>query len=136
MRTKFGDKLEAARLRTGEYGSEPGERFGAFELHGPTGAELLMIADAGGRLAGELGQWEHVSVSTARRIPNWHEMNFVKNLFWDEEEAVLQFHAPRSRYVNCHPYCLHLWRPVDDHVRLPPMILVGAGGNAALVKLV
>jgi hypothetical protein len=27
--------------------------------------------------------------------------------------------------VNNHPFCLHLWRAVDQHMRLPPSIMVG-----------
>lgn len=77
-------------------------------------------AEAGDTLA---DGWEHVSVSTERRIPNWTEMCFVKNLFWDEEDCVVQFHPPASRYVNRHPYCLHLWRHAS--FPLPPMYLVG-----------
>lgn len=56
--------------------------------------------------------WEHVSVSILEqeRCPTWEEMCFVKNFFWNEEDTVLQFHPPKSEYVNTHPYCLHLWR--------------------------
>jgi len=28
---------------------------------------------------------EHVSVSLEKHCPNWQEMYFVKDLFWDEE---------------------------------------------------
>jgi len=28
--------------------------------------------------------WEHVSFSLPNRCPNWREMCFIKNLFWDE----------------------------------------------------
>jgi hypothetical protein len=38
---------------------------------------------------------------------------------------VVQFHPPKSQYVNCHPYCLHLWRNKNQEVILPPSILVG-----------
>ena len=53
------------------------------------------------------------------------EMCFVKDLFWDDEETVVQFHPPRSEYVNYHPYCLHLWKQVATKVDLPPSIFVG-----------
>jgi len=32
--------------------------------------------------------WEHVSVSIHDRMPTWEEMNFIKNLFWDEDEYI------------------------------------------------
>jgi len=69
--------------------------------------------------------WEHVSVSLANRLPTWNEMCLVKRMFWDEEDCVVQFHPPKSQYVNCHPYCLHLWRKVGSEFEMPPSILVG-----------
>jgi hypothetical protein len=118
-------------VRHGDYGSEPGDLYGAFELQGPCGSKLTLLSSGNPHT---LGAWGHVSVSTPKRIPNWLEMSFAKWLFWDDEECVLQFHPPRSCYVNCHPYCLHLWRPTDNHVRLPPMILVGASGDVEPVR--
>ena len=77
--------------------------------------------------------WEHVSVSTSFRCPTWDEMCWIKGLFWDDEDCVVQFHPPRSEYVNAHPYCLHLWRPVGAQIATPPTHLVGpmAGEVAA-----
>lgn len=69
--------------------------------------------------------WEHVSISLDNRTPNWREMCFIKDLFWDEEECIVQYHPPKSEYVNNHPYCLHLWRPKDEKLPTPPSILVG-----------
>lgn len=68
--------------------------------------------------------WEHVSVSLPYRSPTWEEMCKVKDLFWDDEDCVIQYHPPKSEYVNNHPFCLHLWRP-PDKVDTPPSILVG-----------
>ena len=72
----------------------------------------------------EMG-WEHVSVSLRNRCPNWKEMNAVKNLFWSEEDAVMQLHPPKSEYVNCHPNVLHLWRPTNETIPRPPTFMVG-----------
>jgi len=69
--------------------------------------------------------WEHVSVSTATRCPTWEEMCLVKRLFWDTEDCVMQLHPPQSQYVNNHPYCLHLWRPIGVTIPMPPSIMVG-----------
>jgi hypothetical protein len=51
----------------------------------------------------------------------------IKELFWDDaEDWAVQYHPPMSRYVNNHPYCLHLWRPTDcGEMPFPPDILVG-----------
>jgi hypothetical protein len=89
---------------------------------GPCGALLRIIA--GAAEVPESEGWEHVSVSIDRRNPNWQEMCFVKDLFWSADELVVQFHPPTSAHINVHPHCLHLWRPGDGHIRLPPRILV------------
>ena len=71
--------------------------------------------------------WEHVSVTHANafRSPSWKEMCFIKDLFWGEEDTVVQYHPPKSEYVNNHPHVLHLWRPVVGDIISPPSILVG-----------
>ena len=106
--------------------------YGAFFVQGPCGEELKIVASGADPDDRDSAGWEHVSVSTRRRPPNWQEMCFVKDLFWDEEECVIQFHPPKSCYVNNHQFCLHLWRPTDDHVRLPPSILVGVKDKGVL----
>ncbi len=72
--------------------------------------------------------WEHVSVSmaTVDRCPTWAEMSVVKSIFWDDDDLVVQFHPPRSEYVNNHPYVLHLWRKAgtNDFCERPPVELV------------
>lgn len=70
------------------------------------------------------GGWEHVSVSYPKRIPTWEEMCKVKDIFWHEEECAVQYHPPRSEYVNIHQYCLHLWRKGGENPELPPKIFV------------
>lgn len=77
------------------------------------------------RLGLDLPAWEHVSVSTAVRCPTWGEMCYIKQLFWDAEDVVMQLHPRESEYVNQHPYCLHLWHPVGVEIPAPPFILVG-----------
>ena len=110
------------RIRTGELGSndDVGTQ-GAFMI--PESAAhkrpaIAVIASFG-------GGWEHVSASTHFRCPTWGEMCTVKDLFWDEEDCVVQYHPPASTYVNNHPYCLHLWRPIGIVLPTPPSIMVG-----------
>jgi len=75
--------------------------------------------------------WQHVSVtisSTKRKVercPTWEEMCFVKELFWDDTETALQYHPPKSEYVNNHLYCLHLWKPDNIEIPLPNSLMVG-----------
>jgi hypothetical protein len=127
MRDRPSEKVEAGRIRTGEWQSPATANFGAFECQGPCGRALTILATDGldDSVPGAFG-WEHVSVSVkGHRPPNWQEMCWVKEQFWDDEETVLQFHPKKSEYVNCHPNCLHLWRNVGLDHPLPAAILVG-----------
>jgi hypothetical protein len=120
---RIDERLEQYRFRFGQWGSQTGDDFGSFRIPGPCGEDLLIIASPGD--AHEGIPWEHVSVSTRHRVPYWKEMCFVKDLFWDEEDAVVQFHPPRSKYVNNCERCLHLWRPMNGEFPAPPEIAVG-----------
>jgi hypothetical protein len=69
--------------------------------------------------------WEHVSISLPKRCPTWDEMNYVKGVFWRDDEVVMQLHPAKANYVNNHPFCLHLWRPLNATIPTPPSIMVG-----------
>ena len=58
------------------------------------------------------GGMEHVSVQLQRKLPTWEEMCEIKDIFWSEEEMVVQIHPRKSEYVNITD-ALHLWRPKD-----------------------
>jgi hypothetical protein len=111
------------RFRAGAYGSPDGADYGAFRIPGPCGEDLMVIASPGD--ADEGIPWEHISVSLRNRTPRWKEMCFIKDLFWNEDEAVMQLHPPKLEYINNHPHCLHLWRPTEGNIPLPPSIAVG-----------
>lgn len=119
---RFQGSLEQHRIRTGPYGSSFGDDYGAFLIPGPFNNTLKVIASPGD--ADEGIPWEHVSVSLQNRCPNWPEMCFIKGLFWDDEDAVMQLHPPKSDYVNNHEYCLHLWKPTTQAIPLPPKVAV------------
>lgn len=76
-------------------------------------------------LVGTGDGWEHVSVSRKSKVPSWEDMQRIKDLFWDEEDCVMQLHPPKSEYVNCHPNVLHLWRPLTARIPQPPYWMVG-----------
>jgi len=124
---------EDARRTSGPMATMPGEGlYGLFVVPAPTpGWELFIIAVTGAE-PGACG-WDHVSVharSTSKaqmRVPTWREMCLVKDLFWDEDDVVVQFHPAKRDYVNCHPAVLHLWRPVTGEFPVPPSHLVGPG---------
>jgi hypothetical protein len=88
------------------------------------GAAIRIISHDGIDEDERLSGWEHVSVSLEHRCPSWEEMQFVKELFWDDKEMVVQYHPPKSDYINCHPFCLHLWKPIGMQLPFPPIILV------------
>lgn len=64
--------------------------------------------------------WDHVSVSLRHRCPTWEEMSFIKNLFWEQDELVYQFHPPIQDYINIGKTVLHLWKSWNQDIRLPP----------------
>ncbi len=68
--------------------------------------------------------WDHVSVSINGRCPLWDEMCFVKDMFFHPGETVIQYHPAEKQYVNNHPNCLHLWRPQNHNVPMPPIHFV------------
>lgn len=124
MRERLPENLEKARVLTGHYASTRYDGAnGAFIIKGPT-KEILRIIACDGTDPDAL-EWEHVSISCGSRPPFWSEMCFVKNLFWEEEECVIQFHPPKSQYVNCHPFTLHLWRHTKNNFPTPSTHLIG-----------
>lgn len=106
---------------------------GVFVLESPEpGWRLALICSDGTDPDVPVGNgWEHVSVHAFRkdgrqmRTPNWREMAYIKDLCWDDEDVVIQYHPRKSEYVNNHPHVLHLWRPRHLTVPTPPPILVG-----------
>lgn len=77
-----------------------------------------------GVIASDGGGWDHVSVSHRNRIPTWEEMCKVKELFFEDDEVAMQLHPAKKDYINIHPNCLHLWRPQNQDIPLPPKIMV------------
>ncbi len=100
------------------YGSMGDAKNGAFKVF-VGGRSFFVIASSG-------DGWEHVSVhpKNKKRCPTWDEMCAVKDMFFEPEEVVMQLHPAHSEYVNNHPYCLHLWRPLEREIPLPPVKFV------------
>jgi hypothetical protein len=101
------------------WGWEGDETCGAFRVPLPLkNISTVVIASIG------MG-WDHVSVSLADRCPTWNEMEYIKRMFFNPLETVMQLHVPASDHINYHPYCLHLWRPLEAIIPRPPASLVG-----------
>lgn len=94
---------------------------GLYEVAKPT---MLRVIASRGEGQDQFDDWDHVSVSLPDHCPSWSQMSFIKDLFFEPHEVAMQLH-PVSEYVNNHPYCLHLWRPLRAAIPLPPSILVG-----------
>lgn len=116
MRQNPTRRIEKNRLK-----GIPGDPNGAFEIRWQDKRVFIISSDGMG--------WEHVSVSTPNETPSWDLMCYVKDLFWSGEEWVIQFHPAKSDYINCHPHCLHLWKPTDQAFPTPPSILTGFKEN-------
>ena len=71
--------------------------------------------------------WDHVSVAPLKSnyMPTWDDMCAVKDLFFKDDEAVIQIHPPKDEYINNKENCLHLWRRNDADMILPPSWMVG-----------
>lgn len=123
MRKQFSDRVERGRWTRGpgHLASQKGADYGMFDLRTNEGQALRVMVSSG---ADEV-PWEHVSVSTKTRCPTWKEMCWIKELFFEDEEVVIQYHPRKSDYVNQHPFCLHMWRPLNAELPLPPTIAVG-----------
>ena len=114
MREHPAALMEGFRCEHPTAGASPaGARFGAFQM-----GDLFIIASDG-------WGWDHVSVSTPNGTPAWVDMCAIKDLFWEAEETVIQFHPKRSEYVNLCGNALHLWKKQGGEHELPPQILTG-----------
>ena len=95
------------------------ETCGAFEVPSMRSGHLMYVIASSGE------GWDHVSVSLAKRTPNWYEMEQVKRLFFQDDEVAMQLHIPPDKHIDIHPNCLHLWRPHMVEIPLPPDWMVG-----------
>lgn len=72
--------------------------------------------------------WEHVSAHCRSHgeqfTPFWNDMCLLKDMFFEPTELVIQYHPPESEYINIHEHVLHLWRPKDKEIPLPPSEMV------------
>ena len=115
--------LEKYRLRDFErqyYGANGDKHNGVFRVFVQGKAFNVVVSDGGG--------WEHVSVSPTNRkrptCPTWEEMCEIKQMFFEDEETVVEYHPKKSDYVNLCNNCLHLWRPLNEKLPTPPRLYV------------
>ena len=121
--------LDAFRLTThhviDHYGTVGDSDFGVFVVPSPIDKQSLVVIASSGE------GWDHVSCSRRNRCPNWEEMEYVKRLFFRDGETAMQLHVPPSEHISVHPFCLHLWRPLDQEIPKPPPEFVALVRSAA-----
>ncbi len=120
--------IEQWRITQGRFASDKSfGANGAFQIpHNLVSLRIIVSDGTDWKLSGLPGiPFEHVSVSLAARCPTWEEMDFVKRIFWRDDETVFQLHVARENWINNHKYCLHLWKPVGIEIPLPPNKAVG-----------
>lgn len=108
--------------------ADDGFQAGAFEFPALEGAGIIRVLVSN-------HEWEHVSASCIDRCPTWAEMCMIKDIFWDSDECVVQFHPPASEYINYAPHCLHLWRPLNAQMPMPPSWMVGPKQGQSLAEM-
>lgn len=99
--------------------------------------EIFMPRWKGTFIASNGAGWEHVSVSPYQRsvTPTWDDMCRIKEIFFGDNEAVIQIHPPKDEYVNNVENCLHLWRCTYKEMVLPPSCLVGIKKGQTMAEL-
>lgn len=95
----------------------------AFVKSDQPGQHLQIIFSTGMR-------WDHVSACAATlehgpcRIPSYHEMKRIKRLFFRDDETAMELHVPTAEHINDNDHVLHLWRPQDHPIPMPPKSMV------------
>lgn len=92
--------LKAERCRVS---GPPNTNCGAFAIEQVGKPPLLIVVGNG-------YGWDHVSISTRTRCPDYAEMCLAKDLFFRDDECVMQLAVPAAEHVNMHEHCLHWWR--------------------------
>lgn len=123
--------------------TKPGDQFSSVPADGMNGIFIVpvhklintghrieafcIVSDGTGSDLQEVVPWEHVSVRVMEygksRMPDWNEMCAIKDVFWEDDETVVEFHPAKKNYVNVHPHVLHLWRNKNGFPT-PPIICV------------
>lgn len=98
------------------------EANGAFIIDRYNNGEFYLVIASNGQ------EWDHVSVTihkknggSVKKCPSYQEMMMIKEKLFSEEDVVFQLHPREEDYINTHPYCLHLWKPNNCNMVVPPL---------------
>jgi len=118
MKDVFPDVVEKARRARPPWPmTKKGDKEGYFQIRHNGNIFHVLLSDG--------MDWDHASISLDKnRTLTWEEMCYVKDLFFKEDEAVIQIHPKKEDYVNFAKTTLHLWR-YQGEFPLPDYIMVG-----------
>ena len=85
------------------YGWAGDETCGVFNVMSPIDQSPMTV------IASSESGWDHVSASRPNRCPNWPEMDFIKRLFFENDEVCMQLHVASKDHISIHDYTLHIW---------------------------
>lgn len=57
--------------------------------------------------------WIHTSFSRRSRIPDYKDMQFVKEVFIGEDKRAIMILPEKEKHVNIHEFCLHFFTGED-----------------------
>jgi hypothetical protein len=107
---------ESYRIRYGRLGSDESfEANGYFLVPYKDEYLLCLISDAGG--------WDHVNISLPHRTPNWNEIEFVRDTFFDAKDVVVIYSPPRLKPFLSNPNHIHLWRKQGQSFPIPSLFI-------------
>jgi hypothetical protein len=58
--------------------------------------------------------WLHVSMSRRHEVPDYSDLAEVKRTFVGPQRKAIMVLPAESEHYNLHPYCLHLYSPIDS----------------------
>lgn len=65
--------------------------------------------------------WLHVSFSRSSRLPSWDDLKIIRQDFISDQRECYSVLPTADRYVDAHPFTLHLWACLDaDRGRVLP----------------
>jgi hypothetical protein len=112
-------KANRWRIRNGKMASD--------ETYGFNGAFLVPIDGAMWHVIISDGMgWKHLSITNAERkvLPSWNVMCRAKDLFFADDEWTVQFMPAKDDNINDHPFCLHIWMPLNEEMPRPSVVQV------------
>lgn len=116
------EKLSRAnrwRIRKGKFASTEVDGWNGHFLV-PLEGELWLVIISDG-----LG-FKHLSVTNAQKkiLPGWNILTRLKDLFYGDDEWAVVYFPAKEEYIDDHPYCHHLWCPLNDLLPKPSIVLV------------